>query len=122
MRSFISSILEQYGFDVQEAANGCEALGLVPRGGYELVVADVNMPEVSGVELVRFIRGVAGYASVPVIVVSTDSQRHDIARALEAGATSFLAKPFGSEDLVAQIAQYWGPPAGIVSDHERGDR
>src|SRR6187549_3072951 len=94
MRHFVSSILEATGrFDVEVVDNGFDALRALPRANYALIVTDVNMPDVSGIELVRFVRENPRHGHTPVVVISTDGSNRDTQRALEAGATAFLAKP-----------------------------
>ena len=104
MRFFVASILEATGkFDVHEVHNGFDALRNLPRESYQLIITDVNMPDVSGIELTKFVRANAKYRDTPVIVISTDGSKTDQQRALDAGATAFLAKPFTAEELLAVI-------------------
>ena len=106
MRGFVSSILEATGeYEVIEVDNGFDALRALPRGDYVLIVTDVNMPDVSGIELTKFVRGNARYKSIPVVVISTDSASKDLQRARDAGASDFLAKPFTAENLLDVIAR-----------------
>lgn len=105
MRDYVSSILEAAGeFDVHEVDNGFEALRALPRGRFALIVTDVNMPDVSGIELCRFVRQSANHAEVPIIVISTDTSSTDTQRAMKAGASAFLAKPFTSEQFLDTLA------------------
>ncbi len=104
MRVYVSSILEATGqYEVQEVDNGFDALRALPRGDYALIVTDVNMPDVSGIELTRFVRDNAKYKGIPVIVISTDGASTDTQRAKDAGAFDFLAKPFTAEELLSVI-------------------
>ena len=106
MRGFVSSILEATGqYEVVEVDNGFDALRALPRGDYVLIVTDVNMPDVSGIELTKFVRANAKYKGIPVVVISTDSSRTDLRRAREAGASHFLAKPFTAEELLEVVAR-----------------
>ncbi|MGH1343301.1 MAG: response regulator [Nannocystales bacterium] len=109
VRSFVSSILESAGdYDVHEVENGFEALRALPRTDFALVVTDVNMPDVNGIELTRFVRGHAKFADIPVLVISTDASHPDTQRALEAGANAFLAKPFTAEQFLEAVARVRG--------------
>jgi two-component system chemotaxis response regulator CheY len=103
MRAYVSAILEANDFEVDEAENGFEALRKIPRMQLDLIIADVNMPDVNGIELTRFVRRGPGHAGVAVLIISTDAARHDVDRALAAGANGFLAKPFTAEELLAAI-------------------
>ena len=106
VRSFVCSILEAAGdYDVHEVENGFEALRALPRTDYALIVTDVNMPDVNGIELTRFVRGQAKLAEVPVLVISTDASHPDTARAMAAGANAFLAKPFTAEQFLDALAR-----------------
>lgn len=106
MRGFVSSILEATGeYEVIEVDNGFDALRALPRGDYALIVTDVNMPDVSGIELTKFVRQNPKYKAIPVVVISTDSASKDLQRAREAGASDFLAKPFTADELLAVIAR-----------------
>ena len=106
MRQFICAILEASGqFEVLEVSNGFEALRVLPRQEFDLIVTDINMPDVSGIELTRFVRGNARHQRTPVVVISTEASALDAERARKAGATAFLAKPFTGQQLIAAIEQ-----------------
>ena len=109
VRSFVSSILESAGdYDVHEVDNGFEALRALPRTDFTLIVTDVNMPDVNGIELTRFVRGQAKFAKIPVLVISTDASHPDTKRALDAGANAFLAKPFTAEQFLEAVSRARG--------------
>ena len=112
MRAYVASILEAHGFDVVEVDNGFEALRVLPRGGFALVVADVNMPDVSGLEVTRFVRRTPGYEKTPIVVISTDASEEDRRRVLAAGADAFLAKPFTADELLAVLERAKGGTGG----------
>lgn len=106
MRDYVSSILETTGeYEVHEVDNGFDALRELPREDYGLIVTDINMPDVSGIELARYVRSTDKHAGTPVIVISTDASAVDRERALSAGASAFLAKPFAAQDLLDTIAR-----------------
>jgi two-component system, chemotaxis family, chemotaxis protein CheY len=103
-RSFVAAALEDAGItEVTQAASGFAALQLLPGGRFDLVITDVNMPDVSGLELIRFVRGSAALREVPLLVISTEGRDRDRDRCLELGADAFLAKPFRPEELVAAV-------------------
>jgi two-component system chemotaxis response regulator CheY len=107
MRSFVRSALEtgtELGeVDVVEAAGGFEALRLLPRGPYDLVITDINMPDINGLELIQFIRTNEHHRSTPILLISTQSSERDRARALSLGADGYVAKPFTPEDLRLRV-------------------
>lgn len=107
MRAFVRAALEsppatsseQLELSVVEATSGFDALRLLPRGPYALVITDINMPDINGLELVRFIRNSEQHRNVPVILISTQSSERDRQRGLALGADAYLAKPFSEEAL-----------------------
>ena len=106
MRTFVGSVLEAAGdYIVDEVGDGFDALRLVPRADYDLVITDINMPDINGLELIRFVRGSAHHREVPVLIISTQSAERDRARGLALGADAFLAKPFTPEALVRAVSQ-----------------
>ncbi len=110
-RTFVTSILEDRGgYEVEEVANGFEALRALPRADFDLVIVDINIPDISGIELASFVRASARHASLPVIAISTEGSKLDAGRALAAGATLFLAKPFGPDQLMNSIGEALAAP------------
>src|SRR6266511_305392 len=106
-RSFIRSALESSGhlgvFDIVEASSGFDALRLLPRGAYDLVITDINMPDINGLELIRFVRQSAHLRGVALLIISTQAAERDIDRGLKLGANAFLAKPFTPEALRSAV-------------------
>ena len=102
MRSLIASTLEEIGGPVKitEAASGFEALRLLPRESYDLIVTDINMPDINGLELVSFVKGNQAYCSIPLIIISTESSDRDREKGLGLGADAYLVKPFDPDDLL----------------------
>jgi two-component system, chemotaxis family, chemotaxis protein CheY len=92
--------------EVVEAASGFDALRLLPRGHYDLVITDINMPDINGLELVRFMRENERYRTVCTFLISTQSAEKDRARGLALGANAFLAKPFTVEALHQAITTH----------------
>ena len=90
---------------IDEAASGFDALRLLPRSTYDLVITDINMPDINGLELIKFVRSSSHLATVALLVISTQSSERDRARSLSLGADDFLPKPFSPEQLVAAAAK-----------------
>ena len=106
MRNYISSILESNGeFEVEQVANGFDALRALPRSTYALIVTDVNMPDVNGIELTNYVRKSPRHVHTPLVVISTDGSAVDRQRAMSAGACAFLAKPFTPDELLETVAR-----------------
>jgi two-component system, chemotaxis family, chemotaxis protein CheY len=109
MRSFVRGALESDGalgeVDVVEAASGFDALRLMPRGPYDLVITDINMPDINGLELVQFIRKSERHRDTPILLISTQSSERDRERGLSLGADGYLPKPFSPELLRQEAAR-----------------
>ncbi len=101
MRALLSSALEDLEVPVKitEASSGFEALRYLPREPFDLIVTDINMPDINGLELVSFAKSNDAYRSIPLIIVSTEGTEQDRERGLELGADAYLAKPFEPEVL-----------------------
>jgi len=101
MRSLLASSLEELDSPTKivEAESGFEALRHLPREDFDLVVTDINMPDINGLELVSFIKRNEKYADIPLIIVSTEGSDRDREKGLGLGADAYLVKPFDPEDL-----------------------
>ncbi|MBL8115472.1 MAG: response regulator [Acidobacteria bacterium] len=88
-----------HAVDVIEAADGFEALRQIPRGRFDVVLTDINMPTLSGLELIRMIRARPEQKNLPIVAISTERAPDDVRRAREAGADGYLGKPFEPETL-----------------------
>lgn len=109
MRRIIKNQLKQSGIEeVDEAENGREALGLLGRGQYDLLITDWNMPEMCGLDLVKEVRRSEPIKSIPILMVTTVSAKEDIVTALKAGVNNYVVKPFDAATLQAKIAQLVG--------------
>jgi two-component system chemotaxis response regulator CheY len=106
-RSFIRSALEGSGTlgscDISEASSGFDALRLLPRGPYDLVITDINMPDINGLELVQFIRKSDRHRSTALIIISTQSSEKDRSRGLSLGADEYLPKPLSIDMLISAV-------------------
>ena len=101
MRALLNSALEGLEIPVKitEASSGFEALRYLPREPFDLIVTDINMPDINGLELVSFAKSNSAYRSIPLIIVSTEGAEKDRARGIELGADAYLVKPFDAENL-----------------------
>jgi two-component system chemotaxis response regulator CheY len=101
MRSLLASALTDLGTSVEitEAASGFEALRLLPREPFDLILTDINMPDINGLELLSFVKGNVAYRSIPLIIVSTEGSERDREKGLGLGADAYLVKPFEPDDL-----------------------
>ena len=102
-REFLTNTLEKSGYRVAAAANGREALALMKKQRYPLVISDWNMPEMDGIELCRAIRAGRWGGYVYVLLLTARDSIEDIVAGLEAGADEYLRKPFQKEELLARL-------------------
>jgi two-component system chemotaxis response regulator CheY len=101
MRSLLAASLEELDTPVKivEAESGFDALRFLPRQRFDLVVTDINMPDINGLELVSFVKNNDKYSSIPLIIVSTEGSDRDREKGLGLGADAYLVKPFDPEVL-----------------------
>ena len=103
-RSLVASYLAGWGeVEVLEAASGFEALRVLPSRAVDLIVTDINMPDINGLELISFVRANPNYRHIPVVIISTENSAEDRKRGLELGASGYLVKPFAAEALLAAV-------------------
>ena len=112
MRSLLASSLEELDAPVKviEAGSGFEALRILPREHFDLVLTDINMPDVNGLELLSFVRRDPRFRSIPVVIVSTEGSDRDRDKGLELGADAYLVKPFEPEALRAVVSDLLARP------------
>jgi len=109
VRSLHSYILKANGYDVETASNGVEAIEkLYVTPDVKIVVADINMPKMDGIEFVRTIRQNEAYRDLPVIIVSSEGENDDIQKGMEAGANIYMVKPTQPEKLVVFVKMLLG--------------
>lgn len=108
MRAFVRAALEDEGAEVLEAANGFEALRILPRDDFSLVIVDVNMPDINGLELISFMRNSERHRGTPLLIISTEAARADREKGISLGANGFLAKPFSVETLKQTVGEVTG--------------
>jgi two-component system chemotaxis response regulator CheY len=110
IRMILSRTLRELGFEVRDAGNGVDALTAMAAGPRpDLVMADWNMPVMDGLELLRKIRGSEEFASVPVVMVTTEAEIDQMTAAMAAGATEYIMKPFTADILADKLRM-----AGLV--------
>jgi two-component system chemotaxis response regulator CheY len=102
--------------EVFEAETGFEALRLLPRGPWALVITDVNMPDINGLELLSFIRSSEHHKGTPVLLMSTQTSERDRDRGLKLGAAGYLAKPFSPEKLRELALPHLGRTSQAADD------
>jgi len=108
-RSLIVSSIEDMGnFRVVEAESGFDALRKLPEITPDLLITDINMPDINGLELIRFAKQSENYKHIPIIIVTTEGREVDRKRGLGLGADSYIVKPFEPETLQKQVSKLLG--------------
>ena len=105
VRMILARVLRTTGYQVEEATNGYQALDILERepGAFELMLVDWNMPEMNGMELLKRLRADQRYASLVIIMVTTETELEHMAAALEAGANEYVMKPFTVDILLDKL-------------------
>jgi two-component system chemotaxis response regulator CheY len=105
VRMIVSRTLRELGFEVCEAADGAEALRLIEedKNSVQLVLADWNMPEMNGMDLLKHLRQDQELSSLVVLMVTTETELPQMAAALEAGANEYVMKPFTKDILIHKL-------------------
>jgi len=99
-RELLCATLEELpDTEVTEAVSGFDALKVLPRHQFDLIITDINMPDINGLELVNFVRKSEHHRTTPLVIVSTQSGERDRMRGIALGADAFIAKPFEPEEL-----------------------
>lgn len=102
-RLYYRQILEREGFEVEEAMNGIEGLERALQGGCELMVVDVNMPRMDGYRFISEVRHDPAFRAIPVVMISTESEDEDAAKAYDAGANFYMVKPADPEEFACAV-------------------
>jgi two-component system chemotaxis response regulator CheY len=111
MRKIIERSLRQAGLElaeVLEASNGAEALAEVQKGSLDIILSDINMPVMDGLEFLRNLAGMEAAKGVPVIMITTESSEARVVEALSAGAKGYLRKPFTPEQVKERVMPLLG--------------
>jgi two-component system chemotaxis response regulator CheY len=103
LRQMVSFTLRNAGFEVVEAVDGVDALKKAEASPVRLVVTDLHMPNMNGIELIRKLRALPAYKFVPIVMLTTESQSERKQEGKAAGATGWIIKPFQPDQLLAVI-------------------
>jgi two-component system chemotaxis response regulator CheY len=116
IRTILRRILAEMGYEVCEAGNGLEALQIIEsdRTGFTLVLADWNMPEMNGFDLLKRLRQKPELSSMSVVMVTTEAEMGHMASALEAGANEYVMKPFTKDILKQKLEMIGISPVGVA--------
>ncbi|HOK06722.1 MAG TPA: response regulator [Syntrophales bacterium] len=124
MRAVIKKILKLSGFDVDvcyEAQNGREALAVLAESWVDVIITDLNMPEMDGIEMIKTLQADDLYRRIPVVVVSTEASRERMDEVLRLGARAFMKKPFLPEELRNTLQTVLGFKDGVYGGGGEGE-
>jgi len=103
VRQMVSFTLKKAGYEVAEAVDGRDGIAKATSEKFDLIITDLNMPNVDGIQLITAVRKLPGYSFVPILMLSTESQAEKKDAGRKAGATGWIVKPFNAEQLVAVV-------------------
>jgi two-component system chemotaxis response regulator CheY len=106
-RELIAATVESIsGLEAFATSSGFEALKLLPRHRFDLIITDINMPDINGLELINFVKKNPNYRDTPLFIVTTEGREKDRDRGLALGASEYLVKPFSPESLEGLVRRY----------------
>lgn len=106
MRQLVSFAIKDAGYDVLVAENGNDALGKLGGAKVDMVITDLNMPGMDGIELIKQIRGMPDYKFAPIVMLTTESQEKKKQEGRQAGASGWIVKPFSPEQLLSVVRKF----------------
>ena len=105
IRQIVTAVMQSVGYQVHEAATGEDALSLAERRRVHLVLADINLPGMSGLDLVSKLRAMKTYRSTPIVMLAKGGKDENLKSAERLGASGWVEKPFTPEKLLATVNQ-----------------
>ncbi len=108
MRQMVTFTLKGAGYEVEEAADGQQALNKAKSGKFNIVISDVNMPVMDGITLIKSLRALPDYKFIPILMLTTESTTDKKQEGKSAGATGWIVKPFNPDQLLATIKKVIG--------------
>ncbi len=106
MRQFISFAIKNAGYDVMVAENGKDAFVKLAGAKVDMVITDLNMPVMDGIELIRTLRGMPNYRFIPIVMLTTETQEDKKQEGRLAGASGWIVKPFSPEQLIGVVRKF----------------
>lgn len=103
IRELVGFTLEAAGYRVLKGVDGADAHKLMDGREIDLVITDLNMPNMDGIQFIRAVRSSAGYAAIPILMLTTESARSPMEEAIAAGVTGWIVKPFEPAALLMTV-------------------
>ena len=108
VRQMVSFTLRKEGYGVAEAVDGKDALAKIGKEKFDMIITDLNMPNVDGIQLIAAVRKLAGCSFVPILMLTTESQAEKKDAGRKAGATGWIVKPFTKQQMLAVVKRIIG--------------
>jgi two-component system chemotaxis response regulator CheY len=109
-REYLAAAVTSYdGVEVVATDRGFEALKLLPLHRFDLIITDIQMPDINGLELINFVKKNPNYRNTPLFIVTAEGREQDRVRGLALGAAEYLVKPVSAESLVELLRRYLQP-------------
>lgn len=106
-REMLAAAVQTLGpVEVHTVASGFEALKALPRHRFALIITDINMPDINGLELINFVKKNPYYRDTPLVVVTSEGREQDRQRGLQLGANEYVVKPFDPEQIAELVRRY----------------
>jgi two-component system chemotaxis response regulator CheY len=106
IRQMVSFTLAKAGYQVAEAVDGKDGLDKIGRQKFDLVITDLNMPNMDGTQMIAALRKLTGCAFMPILMLTTESQAEKKDAGRKAGATGWIVKPFNADQLIAVVKNW----------------
>lgn len=103
VRQMVSFTLRNAGYEVMEAVDGGDGISKATTGKFDVIITDLNMPNVDGIQMITAIRKLPGYPFVPILMLTTESQAEKKDAGRKAGATGWIVKPFNADQLISVV-------------------
>ncbi|MCK4850477.1 MAG: response regulator, partial [Phycisphaerae bacterium] len=121
-RRFLEVLLERAGYRILSCSNGAQAVDLATKNRFGLIILDIQMPRVDGLEAAKLIREIPDHANTAIIALTAQAMKGDIQRCLQAGCTDYLAKPVREGELLDKIGKYLLPPSSAKNAASAGSQ
>ena len=109
MRRIVKNVLKQIGFtNITEADDGTTALEQLRSGSFDLIISDWNMPKMTGLDLLKTVRGMDEYKNIPFLMVTAEAQKQNVVEAVQAGVSNYVVKPFTADQLTEKLEKILG--------------
>ena len=106
IRQMVAFTLQSAGYQVADAVDGKDGLAKAGKDKFDMIITDLNMPNVDGIQMITEVRKLPGYSFIPIFMLTTESQPEKKDAGRKAGATGWIVKPFNADQLMATIRRF----------------